>query len=295
MKDFIVIADSTCDLGKDIREQYQIDYARMNIIVNNKEMVASLDWDNYTPKELYDWMRNGQRVYTTQVPHDEFVRIFTKYLDQGKDVLYISCSSALSGSINMARQIKDEILVNYPDARIECVDSLNSCLGQGSMCVKAASMRQEGKTLDEVVAYLEENKLSFNQFCAVDSLSYLSRAGRIKATKAFFGNLFGVKPILISDAIGQNYAIKKTKGRKASLNELVEMTKNDGVDLEHQILYIAHADCESDALLLKSMLEEAVHPAGFYINNLGPIIGASAGPGTIAVYCIGKKVEVIGE
>ncbi len=295
MRDFIVIADSTSDLGKDIREKYRIDYARMGIVVNNKEMVASLDWEEYSPKELYDWMRSGIRITTTQATHDEFVRIFSKYLDQGKDVLYISCSSGFSGSINMANRVKDELLLKYKDAQIECVDSLSACLGQGAMCVKAASMRDEGKSLTEVKEYLEENRLGFNQFCTVDTLTYFSRAGRIKATKAFFGNLFGVKPILISDAVGQNYAIRKAKGRKGSFAEIVNMVKECGIDLEHQTIFIAHADCEQDALLMKSMLEEAVHPQDFYINNLGPIIGSTAGPGAIAVFCFGKKVEVIGE
>ncbi len=295
MRDFIVIADSTSDLGKDIREQYEIDYARMHIIIGDRDLEASLDWDNYTSKELYDWMRSGKRVYTAQVTQDEFIRVFSKYLDQGKDILYISCSSALSASIKIAQVAKEELLEKYPGARIECVDSLNACLGQGALCVKAASMRKEGKTLDEVVAYLEENKLCYNQICTVDSLTYFAKAGRIKAAKAFFGNLVGVKPILISDAIGQNYVIKKAKGRKGSIAELVALTKEWGVDLEHQTLYIAHADCEEDAMLLKNMLIEAVHPADFYINNLGPIIGATAGPGTLVVYFVGKKVEVIGK
>lgn len=295
MKKFVIIADSTCDLGKDLRELYDIDYVKMNIVVDGKEMPASLDWEQYSAKELYDWMRNGKRVFTTQVPYDEFKNLFTKYLDAKMDILYISCSSALSGSINIANSVKEELLKNYNNANIVCFDSLCASLGQGALCIEAAKKRQEGCDLAATVEYLKSIRLDINQFCTVGSLTYLKNAGRVKASSAFFGNLFGVKPIIISDAKGQNYAFKKVKGRKGSLNELLDMLRTNGVNVADQVIYISHADCIEDANYLKEQIENEYHPKDIYVNYIGPIVGGSTGPDTIAIYAFGKTVTIVGE
>ena len=225
MRDFIILTDSTSDLCKELRDKHNIDYVAMNITYDEKEFKASLDWEEYSAKELYDLMRNGKRVKTTQVPYNTYLDKFMECGKEGKDVLYISCSSALSGTVNVARTVKDEVLETYPDMKICIVDSLISSLGQGYLVIKASELKEEGKTIDEVTSYLEDNKLKTQQVATVASLEYLRRAGRVKATKAFFGNLFGVKPIIMSDAKGQNYAFKKVKGRRASLLYLVEYLK----------------------------------------------------------------------
>lgn len=295
MRDFIILTDSTSDLCSKFREEYNIDYVAMNITYDEKELKASLDWDEYSPKELYDLLRNGKKIKTTQVPMTVFEEVFKKYLEQGKDILYISCSSALSGSVNLARIMRDQVLVNYPDAKINIVDSLISCLGQGYLVLKASELRKEGKTIDEVTQYLEDNKLKVHQVATVENLDYLKRAGRVKATSAFFGNLFGVKPIIISDAKGQNYAFRKIKGRRASLLHLVEYLKENIVDPENQTIYIAHADSIEDATFVKEHIERDVKCKDIYIDYIGPIVGVSVGPGTIIVFYQGEEVTIIGD
>ena len=295
MKDFIILTDSTSDLGKDLRDKYNIEYVKMNITYDGKELPASLDWDLYSAKELYDIMRKGTRIMTTQVPMNAYEEAFTKAIKEGKGVLYISCSSALSGSVNTAYTVKQNLLEEYPDAEIEIVDSLISCLGQGLLVCDAAKLRSEGKSLQEVSQYIEENKLKVNQFATVESLEYLKRAGRVKSSSAFFGNIFSVKPIIISDIKGNNYAYRKVKGRRTSLLELCEEVKNNIIDPENQIIGIGHADSLEDANFIKEHLEKEIKCAGFYINYIGPIVGASVGPGTIGVYFKGKEVTILGE
>lgn len=294
MKDFKIITDSCSDMPKDLREKYDIDYVKMQIVVDGKELPASLDWDIYSPKELYDIMRGGKRITTTQVPNEEFTEVFGKYLEQGMDVLYIGCSSALSGSVNAGLVIARELEEKY-DAKIVCIDCLNSCYAEASIAIKAAELKAEGRSLEETAGWIEENKLKFNQAATVESLDYLRRAGRVKATAAFFGNIFGVKPIIISDAHGNNYAIKKVKGRKGSIAELVNMAKETIEDPENQTLYVCHADCMDDAVAFKDALAKEIPCKDIYVGYIGPIIGASTGPGTIAVYYYGKEVTVVGE
>ncbi len=295
MREFAIVTDSTSDLCHDLREKYNIDYVQMNISYDDKELPASLDWEIYTAKQLYDVMRAGKRVRTTQVPYGSFLEKFRKYASEGKDVLYISCSSALSGSINIARSVKEEVLEEYKDARIECVDSLISCLGQGLLVIEVAKLREEGKNLDEVIEWLENNKLKMQQAATVEDLEYLKRAGRVKASSAFFGNLFGVKPIIISDVIGQNYAFKKVKGRTASLKYLVEYMKENVVDIENQVIGIGHADNIEAANFVKDEILKEFKPKEIFIDYIGPIVGASVGPGTIGLYFMGKEVTIKGE
>lgn len=295
MNKFEIFVDSTSDMFTDLRKQYDIDYVWMNIVVKGEEKKASLDWDLYTPKEFYDWMRDGVKITTTLVPLEVFIDKWTKVLEEGKDILYISCSSALSGSVNVGRNARDMLLEKFPDRKIEIIDPLNSCKGQALMAIKASNLRKEGKELEEIVDIIEKEKLCYNQFCTVATLDYLKRAGRIKAGKAFFGNIFGVKPIIISDAKGNNYAWKKAKGRRQSLLDLVQYTKDNIVNPEEQTVFVVHADCIEDAEFLKEHIISEIHPKEVIIDYLGPIIGSTTGPGTVATFFYGKEVTIVGE
>ncbi len=292
---FAIISDSTCDLNNELRSKYEIDYVYMNYVIDDTEYPATLDWQTHSPKEFYDLMRNGTRVTTTQVPREVFVEKFSKYLNEGKDVIYIACSSALSGSYNLATLIAKELMAEYPERKIYCVDSLISSFGQGGLAIMAAQLRAEGNTAEEVASFLNENKLKMNQVGTCDTLEYLRRAGRVKASKAFFGNLFGVKPIIISDTLGQNYAYKKAKGalnaKRAIVEYLVEVVEKP----EDQILYISHADDEESATALRDLAMEQIPFAGCHIGYIAPIVGSCVGPGTIISFCYGKEVTIKGD
>ena len=149
MRKIKIITDSCSDLSKELRENYGIDYVAMDIHYNGVDKKASLDWDLYSPKEFYDIMRNGTRVTTSQVPVQAFVDIFNKYLDLDFDIIYIACSSALSGSCNTAVVVANKIMNKNPSAKIAVVDSLNSCMGEGLLALMAARMNQENKSFSE--------------------------------------------------------------------------------------------------------------------------------------------------
>lgn len=293
MRDFVIFGDSTCDLNKEMREKYGIDYVPMNYIIDDEEYKASLDWENRTAKEFYDLMRSGKRVFTTQVPKNVFYDSFKAVLEEGKDIVYISCSSALSASIKAAILVAEELKAEYPDAGIYCVDSLISSLGQGYLLMKASSLRKEGKSAEETAKYIEDIRLCVNQCGTVASMEYLRRAGRIKASKAFFGNLFGVKPIIISDRKGQNYAYKKVKGTKNSYAAIAEdiVKAANGV---YETVYISNADCLEEAELLSAEILKAAPFKEIVMGTIGPIVGASVGPGTIIAFCFGTEVTIEG-
>ncbi len=295
MRNYAIIGDSTCDLNKNLREQLGVDYVQMNYVLDGKEYPASLDWEGLSAKEFYDQMRAGKRITTTQVPAESYLKKFQEYLDQDMDVLYISCSSALSGSVNTARVIARDLLEKNPEAKIICVDALNSSFGQGIEIMWASKMRSEGTPIEEVAEFLEKNRNCVNQSAFVEKLEYLKRAGRVTASSAFFGNLIGIKPLLISDAKGQNFAIKKVKGMQKTMEEAVALVKERIIEAEDQIIYISHADSKENAETIGEMVKEATGCKGIFIDYMGPIVGASVGPGTMGIYYVGQEETTVGE
>ena len=293
MKNFIILTDSTSDLDKDTRGQYGIEYVPMNYSVDETEYVASLDWESHSYKDFYDLMRGGKRVFTTQVPQNVFYDAFTAAAKEGKDILYISCSSALSASIKTAVVVAEEVKKEYPDTEIFCVDSLISSLGQASLVIMAAEKRNEGKGVKETAEYIESVRLCVNQCGTVESMEYLRRAGRIKASKAFFGNLFGVKPLIISDRKGQNYAYKKVKGMPNARAAIAEHIKQ-AADGDYGTLYISHADCEEEAMRIRDAILSVAPFKEVKLGVIGPIVGASVGPGTVIAFCFGTEVTIEG-
>lgn len=286
-----IITDSCSDLPRELRDKYGIDYARMYTEYREKETPASLDFEYYQPKELYDIMRGGERVKTSQVPSSEFDRVFRLYLDKGFDIVYIGCSLKQSSSVNTGAVTAKEILKDYPDAEIYCIDSLNACMGEGMLAIRAAEYRDEGLSAKEINDRILSERNLVNEYCTVHSLDCLKRAGRVKASSAFFGNLLGVKPIIIADANGDQTAVKKVKGREASLREIVAMLKESIVEPEKQTVYIAHADCLEEAEHVRDIIKEEINCKDVYIGYIGPIIGASIGPEAVAIFGFGKEVS----
>ena len=293
MREFVIFGDSTCDLNKELREQYGIEYVSMNYVVDDQEYGASLDWENHPVHDFYNLMRDGKRVFTTQVPKQNYIDAFTAAIEAGKDVVYISCSSALSGSIGTAQVVAQELHQQYPDAGIYCVDALNSSFGQGHLLITASKLRTEGKSAAEVAEYITSIRLKMHQFGTVDSMEYLRRAGRIKASKAFFGNLFGIKPIIISDIKGQNYAYKKVKGA-ANARAAIAQSVVEAADGNYETLYISHADDEESAIALKDEILALAPFQNVVFGYIGPIVGASVGPGTVVAYVFGTEVTIEG-
>ena len=293
MRKFVIVTDSCSDLHKALREKYDIDYIPMHLIIDGeRDIPADLDFNEISYEEYFKMLREGIRIKTAQINTQEYKQAFTRYLDAGCDILSISCSSALSASIKASQVARDELLESYPDAKIICIDSLNSCFGLGIICMTASELRAEGKTIEEVAEWIEANKLKVHQECTVEKLTYLKNAGRVSAAKAFFGGLLNKKPIIISDAIGQNHAIETVKGRRASMERLAERVFDEYEDHPYQKVIICHADDQAAAEEFKAVIEAKFEgkELNIQMDRIGPIIGTSAGPGTIAIYFIGKEV-----
>ena len=292
MSKFQIFTDSCSDLSTEDRKQYGIEYVQMHIVVDGEEMPADLDWVCYKPEEFYGWLAAGRKIKTTQVPLTEFIDRFTPFLEKGIDILYIACSSALSGSINIFELAKQELLEKFPERKIIGVDSLDGSITEGMCVIMAALKQQEGADIEDVAAYTMDIRNNFIQLATVETLSYLKEAGRIKASKAIMGNLFHKKPIFISDAHGNNYTLGTVTGTKNADNELVKGLKERLLKDKCNIVYIGQGMAMERAEKLKARLLEEIKDIEVRIRWIGPIVGTTCGPGVFAVFGYGKEVTV---
>ena len=286
-----IITDSCADLTAEQLDRYGIDYAKMSTVYEGVERPACLTWTAEEAHALYELMREGKRITTAQVSVEEFNRVFEHYLALGMDIVYIGCSSKQSGSVNTGFVTAKRLMELYEGRTIICIDSLNASIGEGMLAIEAAKLADLGADAKEIEAHILSIRKRVNEYVTVHSLDALKRAGRVKGTAAFFGNLMGVKPILISDANGEQAAYKKVKGRQKSFEQIVAMLKESMIDPEEQVVYFTHSDCSAEEVdALVTLIKEQIPCRGVEVGFIGPIIGASIGPDAVGIWGFGKEV-----
>ena len=291
MRKVKVIADSCADLNVEQLNKYGIAFAKMSTSCDGVESVATLLWTEDEVHEHYNKMRDGKRIITAQVSVEEFYRIFEEYLKQDMDIVYIGCSSKQSGSVNTGYVTAKRLMEKYEGSTVICIDSLNASMGEGMLAIEAAKMANNGASATEIEARILSIRKKVNQYVTVHSLDALKRAGRVKGSAAFFGNLMGVKPIIIADANGDQAAYKKVKGRQKSFEEIVALLKASIVEPEKQVVYLTHSDCareEIDGLI--ALIKQEIPCIDVEIGYIGPVIGASIGPDAVGIWGFGQEI-----
>ena len=292
MRDYVVLTDTGCDLEKELRDEYNIEYIPMHFIVDGVQYDASLDWQPFSVTEYYNLMRDGKRITTAQINVEEYKERFVKYLSEGKDILYVATSSRISASINSAMTAAEEIVKDYPDAKIICVDALRACYALGLLAIRAAELKAEGKTIEENAKWIEENKLTVHMEGTVENLKWLRQAGRVSATSAFFAGILNIKPIIVADALGRNFAVEKVKGRRTSINRIADRVKEEISDVPYQRIFISHADNLEDAKLMEEAIKERLGDVKIHIGYVGPGVGSAVGPGMLSINFFGSEVTL---
>ena len=226
---------------------------------------------------------------TAQITTYTFENEFRSFVSKGDSVIYIGFSSALSETFNGSVLARNEIIEANPQADITVIDSKSASVGQGLLVYYACEMLKQGKSKQEIVDWIESNKLKVNHWFTIDNLEHLKRGGRISATSAAIGGLLEVKPVLNVSNDGSLNVVKKIRGRKKSIKTLFEEYKTRAIKPEEQRIYITHGDCIEDAEYLKSLILSETTPKDIVINSLGPIIGTHTGPGMVGVFFLGKE------
>lgn len=287
MRQFIISTDTTADLPDNYVRNNNIDVHTLYYSIGN----TIYGPDNSLPvKEFYDRMRNGEMPTTMACNPEEAASIFKKRASEGYDILHIAFSSALSSSYNNFCIAASEAMEEYPECKIIVIDSLSASMGEGLVVYRAMQLKNMGKTIDETADYISNHLQNFVQFFTVDDLNHLYRGGRVSKTTAVIGTLAGIKPILHVNEEGRLIPVGKVRGRKKSLNALVDKidTYMGSYKNETDVVFLGHGDCPEDAQYVADKVKEKCG-LDVWINTICPTIGAHSGPGTVALFFMGEK------
>ena len=283
-----IVTDSGIDMPKAwIDQQDSFRVLSLSYLMDDVTYVS--DGTDESIKRIYDSMRDGKMLKTSQVTPDMWENCFRELLSAGHDVLTITFSGGLSGTSAAAFMAADEVREDYPDRKLLVIDSLQASAGEGLMVRYALDNRAKGMSIEDNAAWVQQNVQNFIAWFTVDDLMHLHRGGRVSATSAIVGSLVRIKPIMRVDENGKLAVYEKCPGRKRSIRVLADKIIADIVNPEGQILHISHGDCFDEAQQLANLLKAALPIADVQISYVGSVIGAHTGPGVIAVFCKGEN------
>ena len=283
-----ILTENTCDLSLEWLNAHDVGLLYLSTIVGDTVYNAENPLDN---REFYRMLKEGAKPSTSQVNVDEAKKWFEEHIEEADQFLYIGFASGLSGTVNSVKVAVSEILEKYPDKQIEIVDTQTASASEGLMVVRAVQMRVEGKSFEEVTAWVRKYSPLACTLFTVDDLMDLWRGGRVKKSSAIVGNLAGIKPILYLDDAGKIQTAEKIRGRKKALTTLVDYLEELGEPYKGEngeMIVIAHGDALEDAEFLKNEIETRLGYHHFMITNVGPIIGTHTGASIIVLACFGK-------
>ena len=290
MKNYVIVTDSTSDLPEEIVEQLGIKVIPLTFELEGKSYLDHPNAGELGIHEFYEKLRKGEKSITSLINTGTFIDHFQPILKAGNDILYISFSSALSGTYNSSLLAIEELLEEYKDSKIISIDSKSASVGEGLLVYSAAKKKEEeGLNIDELQEWILQNMLKVCHWFTVDDLNHLKRGGRVSAFSATIGTALNVKPILHVDNEGHLIPMEKVRGRKKSLYALLEHMVETCVDPEKQVIFIGHGDSLEDAEFLAQLIREKFIVKDIVISNIGPVVGTHSGPGTIALFFMGTK------
>ena len=287
---FEIVTDSSCNLTDEIIDQFGLHILPLTFMSDGEQYQSYVKGQKSDLKAFFKMMRDG-KVFTTSLPNRDFTEnLLRGLLDGGKDVLYIGFSSGLSGTFETTAALLEELRSLYPQRKIYYADTLAAALGEGLLVYKAALLAEGGASIEEVHAWVEDNKLKVAHWFTVDDLMFLFRGGRVSRTSAWAGSLLNIKPVLHVDDEGHLIPMEKVRGRKKSIQALFNHMKESALEpVSEQTVFISHGDCEEDVLYLCDLLRKELGCTDIQYNILDPVIGAHAGPGTLSVFFLADK------
>ncbi len=290
MSTFSILTDTACDMPYATAKELGITAVPLKVTLAEKNFSCKLSTLDIGNASFYDTLRHGVPVKTASPSIDDYIRYFRRILDSGKDVLYIGFSTALSGSFNVATIAAEEMEEQYPNRKIICVDSLCGCMGQSLLIYRCVEKMNEGFSIEEVRDYAESIKRKIYHWFTPDDLNFLKRGGRISATAAAVGSVMNIKPVIRTspETDGKLKVTYKARGRKLAIAKIVEQMSQTYDRENGGTVFVTHADCAEDADLLARSIIKNVGNVDVKISEIGMALGAHCGPGTIALFYIGK-------
>lgn len=288
MSNYVIITDSSCDLPDSLVKELELEVLPLSFIMDGKTYRNYPDNREMPPEEFYGKQKDGLMATTNAVNVGEAADAIEAVLKQGKDVLVLAFSSGLSTTCNSFQIAAGDLAEQYPDRKVYVVDTLCASLGQGMFVYQAAKLRLEGKSMEEVRDWAEANKLRQCHWFTVNDLFFLKKGGRVSAATAVVGTMLQIKPVMHVDNDGHLIKVSTARGRKASLNALVDKVGELADDPAAQTMFISNSDCMEDARYVAEQIKAKYGTKEIIINSIGPVIGAHTGPGCVALFFMGK-------
>lgn len=286
MPNFTIFTDMGCDLSPETLQSWGVVLVDLTL---NTDSGESLPLSVLPVGDFYSQMREGKTFRTAAANLGDYLSRFEPVLQTGQDLLYLSFSGSLSNTVNTARMAAQELMEAYPQHQVMVLDSLCASGGLGLLLFFAVRKRDEGASLSETEAYLRQLSPKLCHWFTVDNLAYLKRGGRISAAASCLGTVLNLKPVLHMDGAGALTNVQKVRGRKQAVKALAERYSLLADDPDCGIYFISHGDCMEDALRLEALIRENHGNSAALITDIGPVIGSHSGPGTLALFFIGKQ------
>ena len=283
---FTIMTDTSANLPKAYLQHNGIRTIPYTFMIDGQELKEAPDFEG---GRFYGDMRRGKIVTTSQIPPQRYMDFFRSELAEGRDVLFISMSSGISGSYNSACIAAEELRAEFPERRLRLVDALGASLGEGLLAVWAVRYRKAGLSVDEAADRLLERRYGMCQVFTVDDLRYLKRGGRLSNLAAAVGTVLQIKPLLKGDNEGKIVCFDKLRGRKRAIEAMAEKFDACALPQPGQTIGIAHADCEEDMNYLISLLRRLREGLDIMTVCYEPVTGSHVGPGTLALFFEGSK------
>ena len=288
--DFEIVTDSSCNLKEEMIDEFGLHVLPLTFMVDGEQHQSYLKGQVTDLQQFYTMMREG-KVITTSLPNlADSEALFRGLLEAGRDVLYLGFSSGLSGTFEAISLLCSQLAAEFPDRKIVSVDTLAASGGEGLLVWHAVQKAREGLSIEELRDWVEGHKLNLAHWFTVDDLMFLWRGGRVSKTSAWAGTLLNIKPVLHVDDAGHLIPMEKVRGRKKSLNALVDhMEKSAIPPVSDQMVFITHGDCIEDAEYVAEKVRERFGVRDVVINYVDPVIGAHSGPGTMALFYMAES------
>ena len=288
MRDFVIMTDSCCDLPAQFADELGLVVLPLHLLIGEETFANYLDGREIGFKDFYDRVRNGAMPTTSAVSVGAFEDAMRPILAEGKDILCLNFSSALSTTYQSAVVASEELQAEFPEAKIRVLDTLSASVGQGLFVYLCAQEKKAGKSIDEVYEYAQGLIPHMAHWVTVDDLNHLKRGGRISATTAFVGTMLSIKPIIYINEEGKLINVGKARGRKAALLQVVSELEKRLIDPKNPV-FISHGDCEEDAKFVAEEVQKRTGAETKLISYVGPVIGSHTGAGVIALCFLGKE------
>ena len=290
MRDYVLMTDSCCDLTDYMARELELEVLPLTMHMDGQDYPNDLAGTAISNEEFYKRIRAGKLATTSAVNVGQFQDAMRRVLQSGKDIVCVCFSSALSTTYQSAVIAADDLRPEFPEAEIHVVDSLSASLGQGLLMYLTAHKKlEENLTLDQLGDWVEENKLHICHWFTVNDLNYLKKGGRVSAATAFVGTMLSIKPIMHTSDEGKLTVVGKARGRKSSLNTLIDTVGRLGINLQDQVMFICQADCQAEAETVAAQLKRRYGVKEVYINYIGPVIGSHTGPNTMGIFFVGTQ------